>query len=146
LAELEALFASLEALPEMSLSMDLSAGVVAQIGRETAVSTSLPRWLWLLLLSQVAGAVLLLGLRWSVLLDELANGRQLAADWFSTVQLPDLTFFVQLWVNFTSLLQTSELPNLTIDLPTSQWALLFGLALIIWLAGNQLLFTDSAEG
>ena len=151
LAELEALFSGLAALPEMPLAADLSAGVVAQIRQETAalnevetaVSTPLPRWLWLLLFSQAVGAVFLLGNRWSVLLDGLENGRQLAVDWFNTVQLPSLNFFAQLWDNFTTLLQTPTLPNLSIDLPTSQWALLFGLALIIWLAGNQLLFTDN---
>ncbi|VAW37431.1 hypothetical protein MNBD_CHLOROFLEXI01-3351 [hydrothermal vent metagenome] len=154
LAEMETLFAGLEALPEMPLAVDLSAGVVTRIRQETpalsrvevAVSTSLPRWLWLLLLSQIVGAVFLLGNRWSLLLDGLVNGRQLAADWLSSIQLPSLTLIAQLWANFTELLQTPTLPNLSIDLPTSQWGLLLALALIIWLAGNQLLFTDSAEG
>jgi hypothetical protein len=154
LAELEALFSGLEALPEMPLAVDLSLGVVEQIRQETAalskveaaVSPSLPRWLWLLLLSQVVGAVFLLGNRWSVLLDGLENGRRLAGNWISSVQLPSLTFIAQLWANFIDLLQTPTLPNLSIDLPTSQWGLLLALALIIWLAGNRLLFTDSAEG
>lgn len=141
LAELEALFASLDGLPELPLATDLSAGVVAQIQQETAVSTSLPRWLWGLLLGQVAIALLLLGDRWLSLLDWLGNGRQLAFAWFDTVQLSTTTFFEQLWANFTSLLQTPDLPNLAINLPTSQWALLFGLALLVWLAGNRLLFT-----
>lgn len=146
LAELETLFAGLEALPEMPLEIDLSAGVVEQIRQETAVSNSFPRWLWAFLLGQIAVALLLLGNRWSLLLAGLENGRQLAIEWISSVQLPTLTFFTQLWNNFTTLLQTTRLPNLAVDLPTSQWGLLLGLALIIWLAGNRLLFTDSTEG
>ena len=141
LAELEALFTSLDSLPEMPLATDLSAGVVAAIRQETAVSASLPRWLWGLLLGQVAIALLLLGDRWSVLLDWLGNGRQLATDWFSTVQLPTLTFFNQLWADLAAFWQSPNIPTLTIDLPTAQWALLFGLALVVWLAGNRLLFT-----
>ena len=60
LAELEALFSSLTALPELPLSTDLSVAVMAQFGRETAV-TRLPRWLWGLLLGQLIVAALLLG-------------------------------------------------------------------------------------
>ncbi|MCP4419055.1 MAG: hypothetical protein GY805_20760, partial [Chloroflexi bacterium] len=141
LAQLEGLFASLDALEELPLLTDLSLGVVEQIRQETAVATSLPRWLWGVLLGQVAVALLLFGNRWLLLLDGLANGRQLTVDWFSTVQITILTFLEQLWANLTSLLQAPTLPNLTIDLPIGQWALLFSLALLIWLAGNRLLFT-----
>ena len=148
LAELEALFADLAGLPELPLTRDLSAGVVAQIAEETAVSSSLPRWLWGVLLGQVAIAVLLLGDVWSLLLDWLGNGRALAIDWFATVQLSSLTFFEQLWADVAALLHAPTLPNLAIDLPIGQWALLFGLALVVWLAGNRLLFTAdiTAEG
>jgi anti-sigma factor RsiW len=142
LAELQALFSRLDALPELPLTTDLSAAIVAEIGQETAVSTPLPRWLWGLLLVQVLIALLLLGNVWASLLDWLGNGRQLAAEWIKTIQPPTLAFFEQFWAEVTAVWQQPNLPNLTIDLLTSQWALLFGLALIVWLAGNRLLFTD----
>jgi anti-sigma factor RsiW len=142
LAELEALFGSLDALPELPVTRDLSAAVVAEIGRETAVTTPLPRWLWALLLGQVMIALLLAGNVWALLLDWLGNGRQLAVSWINSVQLPTLTFLNEFWMEVAAVWQQPNLPNLTIDLPTSQWALLFGLALLVWLAGNRLLFTE----
>ncbi len=141
LAELQALFHELDALPELPLARDLSAVVVAEIGRETTVSPTLPRWLWGLLLGQLFIALLLLGNVWGSLLDWLGNGRAVAVDWFATVQLSVLVWVRDFWLGVTAVWQQPNLPNLTIDLPTSQWALLFGLVLIVWLAGNRLLFT-----
>ncbi|MAT97081.1 MAG: hypothetical protein CL608_08065 [Anaerolineaceae bacterium] len=141
LAELEALFSSLDTLPELPLGRDLSAAVVAEIGQEMAVSTSLPRWLWGLLLGQALIALLLLGNVWTSLLDWLGNGRDIATDWFATFQLSTLAWLREFWVQITAVWQQPNLPNLSIDLPTSHWALLFGLALLVWLAGNRLLFT-----
>lgn len=141
LAELEALFSSLDTLPELPLTRDLSAAVVAKIGWETAVSTPLPRWLWGLLLGQALIALLLLGNVWASLLDWVGNGRDVATDWFATFQLSALAWLREFWAEITAVWQQPNLPNLTVDLPTSQWALLFGLALLVWLAGNRLLFT-----
>jgi len=141
LAELQALFSSLDALPELPLTTDLSAAVVAEIGRETAVTNPLPRWLWGLLLGQVLIALLLLGNVWTSLLDWLGNGRLLAAEWLTTIQLPTLAFLNEFWAEVTAVWQQPNLPNLSFDLPTGQWALLFVLALLVWLAGNRLLFT-----
>lgn len=141
LAELQAMFGSLDTLPELPLTADLSAGVVAQIGRETAVTTQLPRWLWGLLLGQAILALLLLGNVWASLLDWVGNGRLLASEWINSLQLPTLAFFDQFWTEVTAVWQPPNLPSLTFDLPAGQWALLFGLALLVWLAGNRLLFT-----
>lgn len=149
LAELEALFGNLGALSELPLAIDLSARVAAEIRQETAASAALsagvarfPRWLWGLLLGQAAIALLLLGNVWSLLQDWLANGRLLAAEWVTTVQLPTLAFLDQLWAEVTAVWQQPTLPTFTFDLPTAQWALLFGLALVVWLAGNRLLFVN----
>ena len=141
LAELEVLFSSLEALPELPLNVDLSAAVVAEIGRETAASKPLPRWLWRLLLGQVLIAALLLGNVWSSLLGWWGTSQAIATDWWATAQLSFLNWLSELWVGITAVWQQPNLPNLTFDLPAAQWALLFGLALIVWLAGNRLMFT-----
>ena len=140
LAELEMLFSSLEALPELALSTDLSAAVVTKIGQETAVARPLPRWLWGLLLGQVVGALLLLSSVWSSLLDGLGTSQAIATDWLATVRLSFLTWMSEFWVGITAVWQQPNLPNLTFDLPAAQWALLFGLALVVWLAGNRLMF------
>ncbi len=142
LAELEALFANLEALPELPLSMDLSAAVVAAMGRETAVARPLPRWVWGLLLGQMAVAIVLLGTLWSSLQDWLNTGQAIATDWLATAQISVLNGLDAFWAGVTAVGQKPSLPTLTFDLPTAQWALLFGLALVVWLAGNRLLFVN----
>ncbi len=142
LAELEALFASLEALPELALTTDLSVAVVAEIGRGTAVARPLPRWVWGLLVGQVVAAVVLLGPRWSLLWPWLGTGRAIATDWLASVQLATLAWLGEFWTGVTAVWQQPNLPTLTFDLPTAQWALLLGLALVVWLAGNRLLFVN----
>lgn len=141
LAELQMLFSRLDALPEQPLTTDLSAAIVAKIEQETAVSRPLPRWLWGLLLIQATVVLLLLGNVWTSLLNWLGSGRAIATDWFATVQLSALAWLNAFWAEVTAVWQTPNLPNLTVDLPTAQWAVLFGLALVVWLAGNRLLFT-----
>lgn len=140
LAELEALFANLEALPELPLSTDLSAAVVGEIRRETAVARPLPRWLWGILLGQVVVAALLLGTLWSSLLDELSISQAMTTDWLATVQRSILNWASEFWVGVTAVWQQPNLPTFSIELPAAQWALLFGLALVVWLAGNRLMF------
>ncbi|WP_420628794.1 anti-sigma factor family protein [Candidatus Leptofilum sp.] len=140
LAELEGLFSSLDALPELPLGTDLSARVVAAVGQETAV-TRLPRWVWGLLLGQMAIALLLLGNVWPSLLAWLDNGRAMATDWLATVQLSTSALLTEFWAEVTAVWQSPTLPTFTIELPTAQWGLLLGLALVVWLAGNRLLFT-----
>jgi hypothetical protein len=149
LAELETLFASFEALPELPLGTDLSVAVVATIGREMATSTTLsagvarplPRWVWGLLLGQVVVAALLLGRVWSSVSTWLGTGQSIATDWVASAQLSLLNALNEFWVGITAVWQQPNLPTFPIDLPTAQWALLFGLALVVWLAGNRLLFT-----
>ncbi|MFZ1401315.1 MAG: zf-HC2 domain-containing protein [Candidatus Promineifilaceae bacterium] len=140
LAELETLFANLEALPELPLGTDLSVAVVAEIGRGTAVSKPLPRWLWGLLLGQVAVAVVLLGNVWSSLVGWWGTSQAIATDWLATAQLAMLNGLDAFWAGVTAVWPQPNLPNLAFDLPAAQWALLFGLALVVWLAGNRLLF------
>jgi len=150
LAELQALFASLEALPELPLGTDLSVAVVTAIGQGTATSTTLsagvarplPRWVWGLLLGQVVMAIVLLGRVWSALVDWWGTGQAIATDWLATVQMSLLGWVNEFWLGVTAVWQQPNLPTLSIDLPTAQWALLFGLALVVWLAGNRLLFTS----
>ena len=140
LAELEALFSSLDALPELPFTTDLAARVVAEIGQETAVSR-LPRWLWSVLLGQAILSLLLLSNVWSSLLDWLENGRDITQEWVASVQLPTVSWLNEFWAEVTAVWQQPILPTLTFDLPAAQWALLFSLALVVWLAGNRLLFT-----
>lgn len=148
LAEMEALFSSLDMLPELLLSTDLSVAVVAEIGTETATSTTLsagvarplPRWVWGVLLGQVVVAALLLGNVWSSVSTWLGAGQSIATDWLATVQITVLNWVNEFWMGITAVWQQPNLPTFSIDLPAAQWALLFGLALVVWLAGNRLLF------
>lgn len=142
LAELEALFSSLAALPELPLTADLSAAIEAEIGQETAASKPLPRWLWGLLLGQVLIAALLLGTVWSSLLGWWGTSQAIATDWLATAQLSFMNWMSEFWMGVTAVWQQPAFPTFSFDLPAAQWALLFGLALIVWLAGNRLMFTS----
>ncbi|MFZ1401421.1 MAG: hypothetical protein WAS33_31235, partial [Candidatus Promineifilaceae bacterium] len=70
------------------------------------------------------------------------TSQAIATDWLATAQLAMLNGLDAFWAGVTAVWPQPNLPNLAFDLPAAQWALLFGLALVVWLAGNRLLFTN----
>ena len=94
------------------------------------------------MLGQLLVAALLLGNVWSSLQVWLGSSRAITTDWLATVQLSFLDWLNEFWAGVTAVWQQPNLPTITFDLPAAQWALLFGLALVVWLAGNRLMFTS----
>ncbi|HFQ93706.1 MAG TPA: hypothetical protein ENK32_06835 [Anaerolineae bacterium] len=142
LAEWQAFYAAFDEVTDVPLTTDLAGKVVAQLeGQDTAVSPS--PWLrWLLL-----GQVVIVGvLVWQFLpLLETWWGYGRIAFTLPQFQLPAFT----LWQIVTGwgaslLIRLDNLP--TFSLPASQWLLILAVVLIVWLAGNRLLFAAQDGG
>jgi hypothetical protein len=141
LAEWQSLFATFAEVDELPLQTDLSAPVLAAIRADEVVQTT--SWgLRLLPIVQIIAVVILLGLFWATLLDWLQNGRASLNDLIPTVQIPDVLPWELMENWLTAVWQNARTFSLPIDLATSQWLLLVGIALVIWLLGNRLLFTN----
>ena len=141
LAELQSLFAAFEDVTEVPLPNDLSTSVLAAIrSDETPQSTS---WgLRLLPILQLVVVVILLGIFWTALLEWLQYGRANLSEFIPTVPLPALmpTEAVQDWL--TAVWLEASNFSFQIELAAGQWLLLLSIALVFWLIGNRLLFTN----
>lgn len=133
LAELQMLFATLEALPAEPLARDLSATVEAALTAPAPAPLSLP--VRAVLLLQVFIAIIVLALSAPVLLANLPpfNPAQLAPtftlDWASLLE--PLT---QLWVQSQTFLSSATAP-LT-EISVWMWGAALGSLAVLWLVGN----------
>lgn len=137
LAALEALFATFNDVQDVPLSTDLTPGVLTAVATRPALTT--PHWLRLLPLLQVAAAVVLVILFWGTLQSWWQYGRALLPTTLPPVTLPDLGELINGW---RTAVAGIAIPSLQLDLAFYQWAILIGLALVVWLLGARLLFTD----
>ena len=143
LAELQQLFLALDAVPDLPLATDLSTAVEAKIVHKEAVdSEQFTVNSWPLLILELVAAGVLLFLLWPTVREWLLPGLSWQAQLTANVTWPAPIFWPDLggWVTAVShQLQTTSF----IELPAAQWGLLIGAALIVWLAGSQLLFTNN---
>lgn len=144
LAELQALLADFDEVVEVPLQTDVSAGVLREIQQASVAAT--PRWLRLLPLLQLVGVGLLLVVLWTTLEGWLQRSRSAFNEMLMTVQMPQLTLVDDFRVWGTAVWENAQFSLPLPDLATSQWLLLLTLAFILWLAGNQLLFTNNDGG
>ncbi len=144
LAELQNLFADLAQMGEAPLTTDLSAPVLAAIRAEKAEAAAW--WLRWLPLLQLVVAGLLIGVFWVTLRELWDNGRTALANVIPTIQLPDLMLaeLVASWLTAVGRTMAEFTPQ--INLATSQWIVLVGMALVMWLLGNRLLFSNRVGG
>jgi hypothetical protein len=143
LAELQQLFLALEAVPDLPPTTDLSAAIEAEITHQKAVdSEQFTVNSWPLLILEIIAAGVLLFLLWPTvqewLLPAFSWQAQFTANmaWPTNISWPD----VGGWITAVS---RQIQPASFIELPAAQWAALIGAALIIWLAGSRLLFTNN---
>jgi anti-sigma factor RsiW len=144
LDELSRLFSLLEAVPELTLSADLSRPILATIRPESnwlAWPRRLPSWAQVALIGQVALALLLLALLWPLASSLLPNTDVTVTDslnvWLSQLSpAPAEALLTETAATATKWLQTLE-PALLI--PAGSWLLIMTLTLLAWLAGNSLL-------
>ncbi len=135
LAELEALFAAFADMPDVPLPTDLASGVLTSLTRPAPS----PHWLHLLPLTQIVAAALLGVLFWGTLQSWWTYGRALLPTPLPHLELPNIDKMITGWV--TAVTHVS-MPSVQFNLALYQWAILISLALVIWLLGARLLFTD----
>ncbi len=143
LAELQALFTALEALPDVPLQRDLSLAVVEAI-RPARVASPALQWA---VVAQLAAAVALLVFAWPKIAGQFAGfvtgqiGAQVVAGIVNTFRLLSAQWPAMLVpamdLSVPSLGVTRYAPALHLS-PLSWW-LLIAAALVLWLVGNGLL-------
>ena len=154
LAELQQLFLTLTAVSEAPFTVDMSAAVKTQIEQEKTVgSEQFSVNSGLLLLFELVAAGVLLFLLWPTVQEWLRLSRRWQAQFALNVTLPEPVSWAEMMERITAVstesvqlffnpIQSTSI----IDLATMQWAILLGVALIIWVAGNRLLFTNDSGG
>jgi anti-sigma factor RsiW len=140
LAELKGLFAALTAVTNIPLTTDLTPSVLAAMRRSEVAPASW--WLRFLPLAQLAAAAVLVILFWTTLQTWWQHGRSLLLQLLPAVQLPELALGERMVEWVTAVWQNMQITPPQFDLATGQWAILAGLALVVWLLGNRLLFTQ----
>lgn len=144
LAEMEALYAELDELPEEPLTTDLAAAVLAAITLEEELAPA--RFWWLLGMQSIA-LLLLAGLtfsRWWPVWESTVAA--LPAGWQTYLPRPEWrTLWTMLQNGWQTAVAGLPAPPL-IELPAAAWGGLLALAFLLWLAGNRLLFTDAQNG
>ena len=99
-------------------------------------------WLRPLLFLQSAGAIGMVVWLWPVIWGWLTGMETAVTATFSALQPVQLNLWSRVLEWETAVIQQFQLVRPTIDLAAGQWALLIGLALIAWLAGNKFLLTN----
>lgn len=126
LAELQAVFAALEAVPEQPLRRDLTASVLARLPEERRARA----WSWPLAIQSAMVIVLLaflageFGFSTNALLPQVTS-------WLSILQIPT---FVLPSLDFA--LTDFQLPSFDFEISTFNLTLLFASAALLWLVGN----------
>ncbi|MFQ5400953.1 MAG: anti-sigma factor family protein [Anaerolineae bacterium] len=136
--ELQTLFAMLDEVEEVTLTTDLSARVLADLQPEVAPV----QWLRPLLLAQLLGAAGMLTWLWPTVWGWLRQAGTAVRAITLEVALPQIDVWNRLTAWGTAALHQTQLARPALNLVSWQWAILLTLALVIWLAGNRLLFSN----
>lgn len=147
LAELQALFTTLDALDDAPLLRDLTGPVLAQLAQEAATAAAVPPvWTRWLPLAQLAAAVAMLVWLWPTLAAAWRLGVTAVAVLLAALPAQTIAWQID-WAAWWATLRT-WLPQTPADfnLALGQWGLLLGVAFLAWLVGNRLLLTQTNGG
>ncbi len=144
LAELELLLADFGEVVDVPIQTDLSAGVLTEIQRASLAAA--PNWLRFLPFFQLMAVMALLVILWTTLEAWLQNGRSTFNNMIANIQIPPLLLADNIRGWGTAVWENTQFAMPTFDLATSQWVLLLTVAIVMWLVGNQLLFTNNDGG
>ena len=139
LAEIQTLFSAFETLPEEALTVNLSERVVAEIGQQA----SWQRWSNPILIAQIIILSVMALILWPTIQTMLQTSNQAVqstlATW-STLQILSLGDGLS---RVTAVWEQIEMSRPIITLPNTLWYSLLAGALLLWLAGNRLIFSDN---
>lgn len=144
LAETERLFAAIEGVPEVPLTVDLSPAVVDLLGAELKPHP-LPAWMRPVVLVQLVAALALVFWLWPVVGSALetvgdvlpGTAEQLLPSFSLSEMVEPLNRSVDELADFGRTFDTGS------SLPMVEGFLIIGLALVLWLAGSGLLLRQS---
>lgn len=152
LAELQQLFFTLDSAAEAPFAVDISAAVAYQIEQEQSINRN---WFSvnssMLLAFELLAATVLLFLLWPTLQEWLLQANDWQFQLAVNVTWLEPVSWAEIMARITAVLTNSQAIFYSfqsaplVDLATMQWAVLIGIALIIWLAGNRLLFTNDSR-
>jgi len=148
LAELQQLFFALDNVTEAPFTVDVSVAVKSQIEQEAVNSKQWSVNSGLLLVFEIVAAGVLLFFLWPTVQEWLILARGWQGQFAVDFALPKLVTWTEITSTSASSVQVifnhfQSTPS--VDLATMQWAVLLSVGLIIWLAGNRLLFTSTNE-
>jgi anti-sigma factor RsiW len=138
LADLQTLFLALDEVRDVAYTADLSSKVLAELNPTEEKAT----WLQPLLFVQVVAVFGMLIWLWPTFQSWLGQGESALRLLLAGFEPIRVNVWEQALSWGTAVWQQIQLASPTINLAAGQWAWLIGLALIAWLAGNRLLFTN----
>lgn len=152
LAELQQLFFALDSVTEAPFAVDVSAAVESQIEQEAVNRKQWSANSGLLLVLEIVIAGVLLFLLWPTVQEWLLQVSGWQSQFAANMTWPEPVSWAEMIGKITAVSPNLGQPIFDqfqavpfIDLATVQWAILIGIALIIWLAGNRLLFTNDSR-
>lgn len=143
LGELRELFATLDAVTDVTLATDLSPRILARIHQQTA---SMSAWFRLALAAQASATLLLLLGIWPSLERWLDQAARAIAQTPIRQPFPEQLLWEQLLEQASQALTSIQDATPTLEIATGQWGLLLAVAFLVWLLGNRLLFTANSNG
>lgn len=141
--QLNAVFA---ALADEPLTVDLSSRVLDQLQAEqTQPKDVWQRWGNPILLAQLILFVVMVVILWPTIESTLQTANQLLFSNLSGWQMPQLLVWGELVEWITAVYSRAQSLQPTFNLPPTQLYAVFVLALILWLIGNRLIFSETTS-
>lgn len=137
LQALQIVFAALDEVAAVELPVDVETAVLQNLPRSTAT----PAWVWALMAVEMAAAAVMMwrlkpmAQAWLTTLDQWTQS--LITSW----QIPS---FNDTWQTMTAVFRHLPTPP-ALALPTTQWAVLIGVAFTGWLLANRILLQENLQ-
>ena len=139
LAEVQTLFTTIETLPEEALTVDLSERVVAEIGQQVFWR----RWSNPILMLQIAIFFVMVLILWPTIQNVLQTSNQAVQSTLAAWSTLQILSIGDGFSRVTAVWEQIEMSRPIITLSNTLWYSLLAGALLLWLAGNRLIFSDT---
>lgn len=139
--EMHQLFAAFAALPDEPMTADLAEQVVTALPSDATKE----RFSNLILIVQLLLLIVMMAVLWPVLQTAVQTVDQLLSSNLTIWQTPQLPNGVTLFEQASAAVAQIQRWSPAFNLTTAQWTALFTTTLIIWLAGNRLIFTEQSS-